>query len=75
MKMSELQKKDIVNINDGKIIGRIIDVEINEETGAIENFIIEKNRYLRSMFTAESTINLKYKDIKKIGSDVVLIEL
>lgn len=29
MKVSELQRKDIVNINDGKIVGRIIDVLIN----------------------------------------------
>ena len=34
MKISELQRKDIVNVNDGKVIGRIIDAIINEEYGS-----------------------------------------
>ena len=75
MKMSDLQRKDVVNTSDGKIIGRIIDVEINNETGIIEDIIIEKSRYLRSLFSADTLMNIKYKDIKKIGYDVVLIEL
>ena len=75
MKMSDLQRKDVVNTSDGKIIGRIIDVEINNETGVIEDIIIEKSRYLRSLFSADTLMNIKYKDIKKIGYDVVLIEL
>ena len=73
--MSDLQRKDVVNTSDGKIIGRIIDVEINNETGIIEDIIIEKSRYLRSLFSADTLMNIKYKDIKKIGYDVVLIEL
>ncbi len=73
--MSDLQRKDVVNTSDGKIIGKIIDVEINNETGIIEEIIIEKSRYLRNIFSSDTLINIKYKDIKKIGYDVVLIEL
>ena len=29
MRLSELQNKNIVNINDGKMIGNIIDIDIN----------------------------------------------
>ena len=31
MYLSELQQKDIISINDGRKIGKIIDVEINED--------------------------------------------
>ncbi len=75
MKMSDLERKDVVNITDGKIIGKIIDIIINSESGAIENFIIEKSRYLRNMFSTDNIINLKYEEIKKIGSDVILVDL
>ena len=29
MKLSDLQEKDVVNINDGRKIGRIIDAEVD----------------------------------------------
>ena len=70
MKISELQRKDIVNVNDGKVIGRIIDAIINEEDGSFEGFVIEKSKYIRSLFST-----IKFSQIKKLGSDVILVEL
>ena len=73
MKISELQRKDIVNVNDGKVIGRIIDAIINEEDGSFEGFVIEKSKYIR--FSTEGDITIKFSQIKKLGSDVILVEL
>lgn len=75
MKISELQRKDIVNVNDGKVIGRIIDAIINEEDGSFEGFVIEKSKYIRSLFSTEGEITIKFSQIKKLGSDVILVEL
>ena len=44
MRLSDLQNKDIVNISDGRNIGNIIDVKIDEVSGNILSFIIEPNR-------------------------------
>ena len=44
MRLSDLQNKDIVNVNDGKNIGSIIDVKIDETSGNIVSFIIEPNK-------------------------------
>ena len=44
MRLSDLQSKDIVNVIDGKNIGNIIDVRINETNGVIEALVIEPNR-------------------------------
>ena len=74
MKISELQRKDIVNVNDGKVIGRIIDAIINEEDGSFEGFVIEKSKYIRSLFSTEGD-TIKFSQIKKLGSDVILVEL
>ena len=46
MKLSELQKKDIVNIRDGKKIGRIIDVEFDPSSGYMIHFVIEKAKFV-----------------------------
>ncbi len=75
MRLSELQRKDIININDGRIIGRIIDAEINASDGSLISLIIEKNKYVRSLFTTENDVQIKYEQIKKLGSDVILIDL
>ena len=75
MKISELQRKDTVNVNDGKVIGRIIDAIINEEDGSFEGFVIEKSKYIRSLFSTEGDITIKFSQIKKLGSDVILVEL
>lgn len=75
MKISELQRKDIVNVNDGKVIGRIIDAIINEEDGSFEGFVIEKSKYIRNLFSTEGDITIKFSQIKKLGSDVILVEL
>ena len=43
MRLSDLQSKKIINITDGKSIGNIIDVYV-EDNGSIESFIIETNK-------------------------------
>ena len=45
MKLSELQRKDIVNIKDGKKIGKIVDVEFDVSNGYMIKFIIEKAQW------------------------------
>ncbi len=71
MYLSELQNKDVISINNGKNLGRIIDVEINSE-GRILNFVAEEKKFFRKMLK-NSEISFSYKDIVKIGKDVILV--
>lgn len=71
MRMSDLQNKKIVNINDGKEIGIIIDITIDNE-GKIINFIVEKNKFLSIVSTNKEVI-VKWDEINKIGEDVILV--
>lgn len=74
MKLSELQDKDIVNINDGKKIGKIVDAKINSD-GFIEYLVVDERRNIRNILSSNSDINISFKQIKRIGSDVILVEL
>ena len=74
MRLSELQDKDIVNINDGKKIGKIVDAKINVD-GLIEYLIIDDRKSIRNILSNNSDINISFKQIKRIGSDVILVEL
>ena len=75
MKLSELQKKDIVNIKNGKKIGKIIDVEFDINTGYLIRFVIEKPFFVKNIFNIEEVITIKFTQIKKLGEDVILIDI
>ncbi len=72
MTLSELQKKDIVNVFDGKRLGRIVDAMVSDD-GMILHFIVEPKR-LFYFFHFKEEVEITYQDIKKIGQDVVLVE-
>ena len=75
MRLSDLQRKDILNINDGRIVGRVIDADINEKDGTLISLIIEKNKYFKNIFSNETEVSIRFDQIKKLGSDVILIEI
>ncbi len=72
MRLSDLQTKNIVNINDGKNIGTIIDANITPD-GAIETLVIETSKSFFSL-NRESDVEVSWKDITKIGEDVILVK-
>ena len=74
MYLSELQQKDIISLNDGRKIGRIIDVEIKED-GTINKLLIETSHNIRNIFKKEDEIKISFQDITKIGSDVILVNI
>lgn len=74
MYLGELQSKDVVSITDGRNLGRIVDVEINDE-GVITSILIEKRRFFIKLFGSSSQYNITYKEISKIGDDVILVSI
>lgn len=72
MNLSEFQNKDVINMKDGKKIGNIIDCKIDLFTGQIISFLIEPLRGVFS-FRGNNKIEVDYKNISKIGEDVILI--
>ncbi|MEG0994834.1 MAG: YlmC/YmxH family sporulation protein [Bacilli bacterium] len=75
MRLSDLQSKYIVNINDGKNIGNIIDVKINEETGQIDSLVIEPSKNGFRVFNKGLDTEIKWSSIERIGEDVILVNI
>lgn len=73
MRLSDLQTKNIVSINDGKNIGNIIDANVTSD-GTIESLVIEANKTLFSL-NRENDTEINWKDITKIGEDVILVKI
>lgn len=73
MRVSELQMKDVVSMLDGRKLGRIVDIDL-EENGSIKYFVVEPRRFFR-FFGANQETNVSMSQIKKIGEDVILVEI
>lgn len=73
MRLSDLQNKDIVNMEDGKKIGNIIDIIIDEK-GNMDSLVVQRNKVL-NMFSNKNEIEVKWSQIKKIGEDVILVNI
>ena len=71
MYLSELQKKEIIDINSGKKVGIIIDVVVSKE-GTVKSLIVEERKIKR--FSANEERNINWQQIVKIGDDIILID-
>ncbi len=73
MNLSDLQRKDIVNVFDGKRLGRIIDASVTS-SGVIEYFVVLERKFFQ-FWKSSNEITITFQQIKKIGTDVILVEL
>ncbi len=72
MNLSDLQRKDVINIESGKRLGRIIDATINEK-GLIEHFVVMDHKFWK-FWKSAGEFNITIEQIKKIGTDVILVD-
>lgn len=69
MRLSDLQNKDVVDVATGKRIGNVIDAEIEELF--IRLIIYDKKGFFS--LKASDEVGIKWSQIKKIGTDVILV--
>lgn len=74
MRLSELQNKSIINVTNGKMIGTIIDIDIND-AGVSSGIIVEKTKFFISKFSSNGEFIIKWNQIEKIGEDVILVNM
>ncbi len=73
MRLSDLQNKDVVELKTGQRLGNVIDIEINDSTGSIIKIIVYDRKGFISMIRGTDEIEILWDQIKKIGSDVILV--
>lgn len=75
MRLSDLQNKDIVNTMDGRNVGNIIDVKIDQISGAIVSLVVEPNKKMLPFMNRGVEEEISWKNIERIGEDVILVRL
>lgn len=75
LRVSDLRHKDVVNNNDGKRLGFIKDIELDLNEGRIKAIILPGENKLFSFFGHNDDLVIEWHSVKKIGLDVILVEL
>ncbi|MEW5762975.1 MAG: YlmC/YmxH family sporulation protein [Bacillota bacterium] len=74
-KISDLGARDIINVVDGRRLGPIKDVQIDQETGTVQAIVLRGgSRYLRLLRLGRDVV-VPWSSIRKIGVDAVLVEV
>jgi YlmC/YmxH family sporulation protein len=72
-RISEFQAKEVVNVEDGRLLGHIGDLDINVATGKIEHLIIPGTGKMLGLLGRESDVIIPWQNIVRIGTDVILV--
>lgn len=75
MKISDFQTKDVINIVDGKRLGQISDLELDLRRGVIDAIVIPGYTRFMGLFGGGTDLIIPWRNIVKIGSDVVLVKV
>ncbi len=74
-KTSELREREVINIIDGKKLGFTSDLEIDPITGKIIALVLPAPGRFRWLLGKTGEVIIPWRQIKKLGSDVILVEL
>lgn len=73
-KASEM-RKDVIDVKTGRKLGELIDVEIDHETGKITAIVVPGESKMFGLLGGGPDIVIPWTKIKKIGPDVILVEI
>lgn len=74
-KFSKLRQKEVVNIVDGARLGFICDLVLDVCTGKICAIVVPGPSRFSFFFKGERDQVIPWKNIRKIGEDVILVEV
>jgi len=76
MTFSQLRKKDVICVADGRLIGRVTDLELDERSGQIRTLIVPGGAGLGCFFHGDKNQTvIPWQQIACIGDDVILVSL
>ncbi len=74
MKFSDLRRKEVVNVQDGKSLGCVSDLII-EPDGKVISMVMPGPFRLAAVFGQEAGVLVPWSNIVKLGEDVILVKL
>ncbi|KXZ39560.1 sporulation protein, YlmC/YmxH family [Alkalithermobacter thermoalcaliphilus JW-YL-7 = DSM 7308] len=73
-KISDIMEKEIVNINNGRKLGFIGDIEIDTNDGTIKSLVVYNDNSKLYLLGRSEMYSISWKNIVKIGCDTILVD-
>lgn len=75
MKTSELRKLDVINMEEGRYLGSVCDVDVDPETGRLLALVVDEARPFRLFWgNRHADLEIPWKDVVLVGEDVILVK-
>ncbi|SHJ56831.1 YlmC/YmxH family sporulation protein [Tepidibacter formicigenes] len=74
-KISEMMEKEVVNVNNGKKLGFINDIELDMNEGKIRSLIIFNENSKLYLLGRGEVYSIFWNDIVKVGCDTILVKI
>ena len=71
----DFKQKEVININEGKILGFVVDVQADFENGEIHSIIVAKSGKIFTNVMGKTNLTIPWNKIVKIGEDVILVDM
>jgi len=77
LRLSELGGKEIINISNGARLGVVgeSDLVFDENTGQVRSIVLPRRSGLISFWAGKQYLAIPWEAIKKIGREVIIVEL
>lgn len=71
----DFKQKEVINVKEGKILGFVIDVQADFENGEIRSIVVARTGKIFNTINSKTNVTIPWENIKKIGEDVILVEI
>lgn len=76
MTLSELRQKEVIDVHDGKRLGRVMDLEFCTADSRITALVVPADTsFLQSLRGEKCGLVIPWEDIRRIGDDVILVAI
>ncbi|MDO4296221.1 MAG: YlmC/YmxH family sporulation protein [bacterium] len=75
MRICDLRQKEVINAKDCKRLGYVADVDFNIDSGCILAIIVPGPACFCGFLGREKEYVIPFCDIKKIGEDIILVDV
>lgn len=76
MTLGELRQKDVINLQNGHLLGKVMDIEFSPEDGCVTALMVPGVFSLSGYLRGERNgLLIAWEQISKIGDDVILVDV
>ena len=74
MTLSELRTKEVIDVQDGRRLGRVMDIEFCPSDACVTALVVPaETSFLQSLRGEKCGLVIPWENIRRIGDDVILV--